>query len=265
MSATTPIPASEYDSSLLNALLAEEIEAFVPELSEYSLSKQQELRGGLISWFCYFVPELVNPETAKLLRDTHETNRTTYFERWYQLLPLEMALFGLTREESWLNNHKKNLAYGGSLVRYYVMQSLALAVPELYFDDPYISDPIRHGLSIPYFGAEEGAAMLAMCKGATSSKKAVLREWHDSFRLNRPDILSDLAEGKQVENWFFLSHFFTVQTYVIHRLCGRKPSAPSGARPSFFFVGSLMEQVEKHPMMQPFLRLPENESPGGAV
>jgi hypothetical protein len=233
MSATTPIPASEYDSALVNALLEEEIRSFALELSEYTLSKEQELRGGLIAWFCYFVPELVSSQTAKLLQDTHETNRTAYFERWYQLLPLEMALFGLTREEAWLHNHKKNLAYGGSLLRYYVMQSLALAVPELQFEDSQISEPIARGLSIPYFGAEEGAAMLAMCKGAAHSKKAVLKEWHDTFHLNKPDILKNLSEGKQVENWFFLGHFFTVQTYVIHRLCSRRASASSTTSPSF--------------------------------
>jgi hypothetical protein len=258
MNATTPIPSSEYDAGLLNALLEEEIRAFTADLSQPTLSREQELRGGLISWLCYFVPELVSPENLKLLRDSHETNCTAYFERWYQLLPLEMALFGLTRDHAWLNNHKRNLAYGGSSLRYYVMQSLALAVPDLRFDDYELVDPIRQGLSIPYFGAEEGAAMLAMCKGPAHSKKAVLKEWHDAFRLNRPDILKELSEGKQVENWFFLGHFFTRQTYAIHRLCNRRLSQSSRNSPPFLFVGSLIEQLDQHPMMQRFLKIQDN-------
>lgn len=255
MNAITPVPCSEYDAGILNALLGEEIRAFVEHLSEPTLSHEQELRGGLIAWLCYFLPELVTEETSKLLRDSYEANCTSYFERWYQLLPLEMALFGLTREEAWLNNHKQNLAYGGSSLRYYVMQCLSLAVPDLYFDDPQLQEAIKRGLSIPYFGAEMGAAMLAMCKGKSQRKKAVLKEWHDSFFLNRPDILNDLSQGNQVENWFFLSPFFRVQTYVVHRLCNRRTSPTPANSPGFLFVGSLLEQVEKHPMMQSFLEI----------
>ena len=261
MNATTPIPSSEYDAGLLNALLEEEIRAFVAVLSEPTLSQEQELRGGLISWLCYFVPELISPENSKLLRHSCEINRTAYFERWYQVLPLEMALFGLTRNEAWLNNHKRNLAYGGSMLRYYVMQSLALAVPDLHFDDYEVNDPIKRGLSITYFGAEEGAAMLAMCKGRAADKKAVLAEWHETFRLNKPEILEDLSHGKHVENWFFLGHFFGIQSYAIHRLCNRRASPISKDSPSFLFVGSLIEQIGKHPMMQSLLKIEEDGTP----
>jgi hypothetical protein len=102
-----------------------------------------------------------------------------------------------------------------------------------------------------------GAGMLAMCKGESEHKKAVLRQWHDSFFLNRPDILKDLSEGKQVVNWFFLGPFFRVQTYAIHRLCNPRVSPMSGTPPAFLFVGSLTEQIEKHPMMQTFLEIAE--------
>lgn len=253
MSAITPVPCSEYDAGLLNALLCEEIRAFVQHLSEDTLSHEQELRGGLIAWLCYFLPELVTRETSKLLEHSHEANQTAYFERWYQLLPLEMALFGLTRDHRWLKVHKRNLAYGGSGLRYYVMQSLALAVPDLSFDDEEVFDPIKRGLSIPYFGAEFGAAMLAMCRGETRRKKEVLAEWHDRFFLNRPDVLKNLSEGKQVENWFFLSPFFRIQTYTIHRLCAPRTGRSPESSPAFRFVGSLMDQVENHAMMQGFL------------
>ncbi len=121
MNAITPVPCSQYDAGLVNALPGEEIRAFVEHLSEPALSHEQELRGGLIAWLCYFLPELVAEETSKLLRDSYEVNRTSYFERWYQLLPLEMAIFGITRNADWLHGHKQNLAYGGSSLRYYVM------------------------------------------------------------------------------------------------------------------------------------------------
>lgn len=255
MSAITPVPCSEYDAGLVNAVLSEEIRAFVQHLSEDTLSHEQELRGGLIAWLCYFLPELVTRETSKLLEDSHEVNRTSYFERWYQLLPLEMAMFGLTRDQGWLQGHKRHLAYGGSGLRYYGMQSLALAVPDLKFDDYEVFDPIKQGLTIPYFGAEFGAAMLAMCKGNAESKKATLREWHDSLFLNRPDILKNLSEGKQVENWFFLGPFFRIQTYGMHRLCSPRQLPPATGCPAFLFVGSLIDQVEKHPMMQNFLKI----------
>jgi hypothetical protein len=147
--------------------------------------------------------------------------------------------------------------HGGSNLRYYVMQSLALAVPDLSFYDDEVFDPIKRGLSIPYFGAEFGAAMLAMCKGKASEKKAVLAEWHGSLFLNRPDILKNLSEGKHVENWFFLGPFFRIQTYAIHRLCSPRLYSALASSPAFLFVGSLIEQVEKHPMMQNFLEIAE--------
>lgn len=174
-----------------------------------------------------------------------------------QLLPLEMAQYGLTREEAWLNSHKRNLAYGGSSLRYYVMQSLALAVPDLRFDDQQLQDAIKHGLSIPYFGAELGAAMLVSCKGERERKIALLSEWHQRFKLNRPDILKDLSEGRSVENWFFLSCFFGIQAYGMHRLCSRRASFASGSQTSFLFVGSLLEQVDKHPLMQSCIQIAE--------
>lgn len=258
MNAITPVPCSEYDASILNHLLVEEIRDFAKHLSEPTLSHEQELRGGLIAWLCYFLPELVTQQTSKLIVDYYEANRTSYFERWYQPLPLEMAMFGLTRNQGWLTCHKRNLAYGGSNLRYYVMQSLALAVPDLRFDDEEVFDPIKRGLMVPYFGAEFGAAMLAMCKGEASRKKAVLAEWHASLFLNRPDILKDLSEGKQVENWFFLAPFFRVQTYAIHRLCSVRLLSTQVSSPEFLFVGSLLPQVENHPMMQAFLGITEH-------
>jgi hypothetical protein len=212
MNELTPVPTSEYNAELINELLIEEISAFVDVLSEATLSHRQELRGGLIAWLCYFLPEMVSPTTQKLLLDAYEDNRTSYFETWYQLLPLEMAMFGLSRDEAWLNNHKRNLSYGGSMLRYYVMQSLALAVPDLYFDDPQMYDAIRYGLSIPYFEAEMGAAMLAMCKGDSGHKKKTLAEWHGAYFLNRPEILKNLSEGTFAENWFFMWPFFRTQT-----------------------------------------------------
>ncbi len=258
MNAITGVPSSQYDASIVNQLLSEELCEFVHHLAEPTLSHEQELRGGLIAWLCYFLPELVTHQTSKLLRDCYDTNRTSYFERWYQLLPLEMAMFGLTRDHVWLNGHKQNLAYGGSSLRYYVMQSLALAVPDLSFGDDEVFERIKHGLSIPYFGAEFGAAMLVMCKGDADHKKAVLAQWHDSFFLNRPDILKNLSEGKQVENWFFLGPFFKIQTYAIHRLCSPRVNPALAGSPAFLFVGSLTEQVEKHPMMKSFLEIPDN-------
>lgn len=255
MNATTPVPSWQYDASAVNQLLTEEIHEFVRHLSEPTLSYDQELRGGLIAWLCYFLPELVTQQTSKLLLDSYEANRTSYFERWYQLLPLEMAMFGLTREQGWLNGHKQNLAYGGSLLRYYVMQSLALAVPDLQFDDEGLREPIKRGLSIPYFEAEWGAAMLAMCKGESGAKRAALRRWHGTYFLNRAYLLKSLSEGKPIENWFFLRPFFRIQTYAIHRLCSPRLNPMMASSPACLFVGSLTEQVEKHPMMQSFLEI----------
>ncbi len=255
MNAITPVPCSQYDASTLNQLLTEEIREFVEHLSEPTLSHEQELRGGLIASLCYFLPELVTQQTSKLLHDCFEANRTSYFERWYQLLPLEMAMFGLTRDHVWLNNHKRNLAYGGSLLRYYVMQSLALAVPDLHFDDEAISEPIRRGLSIPYFEAEWGAAMLAMCKGEGKRKKSLLAEWHQSYWLNRPEILKDLSEGKSVANWFFLEPFFKIQSYALHRVLASRSLPETSKSPEFLFVGSLIDQIDKHPLMHTLIEV----------
>ena len=82
------LPASEYDASHINRLLRSELSEFWKCFDSVPLTREQEMRGSLISWFCVFAPALVNDECRIALlhafyqKAVHQPNHDA--EGWYR-------------------------------------------------------------------------------------------------------------------------------------------------------------------------------------
>jgi len=254
------VPASEYDPGRISALLRSELSELWKCFDSIPLSQDQELRGSLISWFCVFTPELVDDECRALLHTFYEKavrQPNHDAEGWYRTLPIELSLYGLSRDQSWLRNHKQNFAYGGSGLRCYVMESLSLVAPDLSIDDQGLVDRVKHNLKVVHGACEWGVAMLMVGKGQRSEKIRLLTEWSTEFWLNphEKNVLTDLATQGSVPNRYFLPHYFRIQSYVIQRLSMLQPDhLPQLTAPSF--AGSIFDQVGRHPLMQAAIQLP---------
>ena len=263
MAQTDPnaLPASEYDVSRINLLLRSELSEFWKCIDIVPLTREQEMRGSLISWFCVFTPELVDEECRTLLHSFYEkaVHQPNYdVDGWYRTLPIEISLYGLSRDPSWLRNHKQNFAYGGSTLRCYVMESLSLVAPDLSIDDQELVDRVKHNLKAVHGACEWGVVMLMVGQGQRRDKIQLLSEWSTEFWLNPHEktVLMGLATQGSVPNRYFLPHYFRIQSYVIQRLSMLQPDHQPLLNAPSLFAGSIFEQVSRHPLMQPTIELP---------
>jgi hypothetical protein len=99
------VPAAEYDVGHINAVVRKELSNFWTNITTLPLSRDPELRGALIAWFCVFSPDLIDEECRTLLHAFYEKARRVPdydISGWFQILPIELALYGITRDQSWL-------------------------------------------------------------------------------------------------------------------------------------------------------------------
>ena len=171
---------------------------------------------------------------------------------------IELSLYGLTRDQSWLRNHKQNFAYGGSGLRCYVMESLSLVASELSVDDQDLVARVKYNLKVVHGACEWGVAMFDGWKGTTQRKNTIALEMSTEFRLNphEKNVLVDLATKGSVPNRYFLPHYFRIQSYLIQRLSMLQPDYPPQLSAPSLFAGSILEQVSRHPLMQSVIELP---------
>ena len=263
MTPTDPkaVPASQYHVGHLNTLVRQELSDFWTNITTLPLSRDQELRGALIAWFCVFTPDLINDECRTLLHAFYEKARLDPdydTSGWFKILPIELALYGITRDQNWLQRHKRNFAYGGAGLRCYVMESLSLVAPELSSEDQELLDRVEQNLSAVHGACEWGAAMMMVGKGQRKHKIQLLSEWGGKFRLNPREkaVLDELAANGCVLNRYFLPHYFRVQTYIIQRLCAAQALYRGETTASPLFTGSIAEQVGRHPLMQEYVEIP---------
>ena len=97
----------------------------------------------------------------------YETKQHVDFRRskWYELLPIEVVLYALSSDSSWINIARANLNHHNSSLRNFVLKSLLLVVEKLRFDDPYMLGPVSDNLEWGHMGAEDTALFLSMAQG----------------------------------------------------------------------------------------------------
>jgi len=263
VNAPSAIPAANYDARLIGQLIREEIADFWKHIDDETLTRDQELRGALLAWFCYFAPELVSEDARTLLFAVQKRIRSMQdfqYRGWFRILPIEMALYGLTRESHWLDRHKQEFSCGGSALRFYVMECLALAAPELSIDDDVLHWRVRRNFEVRHTCCEWGGLLFLAGRGEKDRKQALAREWSATYRLNDSEhqVLDALARFGMVENPFFAGHFSKIQSYIIERLCMRRSCHLDIQENSVLFAGSIAAQVERHPLMDSYFQIADS-------
>ena len=146
-----------FDVDRLNSVFRSELSEYLNSLPEYNLSEESENCGALIAWLCVFAPETITDESKSKLHEVcyELTARPTYkLVGWFQELPLKLALYGIYREHAYLRSHIENLSYGGSGLRCYIMDSLALVAPEVDIRDEILRWAAGRNLEIVHMACE---------------------------------------------------------------------------------------------------------------
>lgn len=263
MPVAVDVPAVQYDPQTISALVREELEDFHSHLFEEIFTIEQEMRGALIAWFCFFTPKLISKDCKLLLFAIREEihSRSDYsYSGWFRTLPLEVALYGISPTPGWLQVHKANFDHHKASLRCYVMDTLSLVASQLSIDDQELIPRVAHNLNVSHAGCEWGAAMMAIAQGERENKIKLFQEWAQNFGHNphEKQLLDDLAAGRMVRNGYFLSVHLRTAAYICHRLCTpRRIGTDISDLQEELFSTSIWEQIQRHPLMDPFIKISE--------
>jgi hypothetical protein len=191
-------------------------------------SEIQDLRALSILWTAVFIPECIS---LRLRRSLAKTVRQ-YRERadyghacWHRILPVEAALYAITRTESWLSAILANLDHHKSSLRTFTVESLALIADRLEFDAETLQR-IGRNLDVRHFFCEWPVILFAVSKGSAECKRLQIELWLGLYEMNANEraILEALARGEMVENPF-LHRALRVQQFMTLRLACTSPEA----------------------------------------
>lgn len=261
------VPLFPIDQEKLSRILKSEFELWVHDFDQRPIPRSQELRAFFIQWFAVFVPECFEqPLVKEISAFAYETKQHVDFRRskWYELLPIEVALYALSSDSSWINMARANLNHHNSSLRSLVLESLLLVVDKLRFDDPYLLAPVTDNLKWGHMGAGETALFLCMAHGDPEMKQTQIKQWLDQV-MNPYDGegLQQLSNGEYVPNPF-LYHVTQLTCYILLRLASQEAPLPLSLFPEIrekqlkfpIILGSVIwQQMNNHPLFQPFIRL----------
>jgi hypothetical protein len=214
------------DLGILWTLLWEELGDWRRDVVQTPIPEEQDLRCFFVEWVAAFLPEAVSTELINELQEAAEVCRSApdySTSGWYRALPIDVAIFLLTGEEDWLRTARLNVDHHNSSLRYFVMESLALAAHRLTFD-PEMTARVLHNLEVRHFRCEDLVILFAACNHHQDYKLQKISEWLGACSHNQDveGVLRRLAEGLPVPNPF-LSHMLWIQQYVSFRLAVRQP------------------------------------------
>lgn len=262
------VPLLSINQEKLSRILQSEFELWVHNFDQRPIPEAQDLRAFFVQWFAVFAPECFEqPLVKEISAFAYETKQHVDFRRskWYELLPIEVALYALSSDSSWINIARANLNHHNSGLRNFVLESLLLVVDRLRFDDPYLLAPVRDNLEWGHMGAGETALFLCMAQGESEMKRAQIKQWLDqAMNAYDGEKLQALIDREFVPNPF-LHHVTQLTCYILLRLASQEtPSQPTLFLeiPNEFqlkfpiILGWVIKQgMMEHPLFQPFIRL----------
>ena len=205
---------------------------------------------------------------------------------WHELLPIEIALYALSLDSSWINIARANLNHHNSGLRRFVLESLLLVVNKLHFDDPYLLDPVADNLKRRHMGSGETVLFLIMAQGDLEMKKARIEQWLDQVKMSPYDRekLQAYSNGEFIRNPF-LHYVIQFACYVMLRLASQEtllqlalfpeipekqistaaddpqltlPNIPVEEEPDL--GTAIWQRMNDHPVFQPFIRFEQTQS-----
>lgn len=263
------VPLFPINQEKLSRVLKSEFELWVHNFGQGRIPRSQELRAFFIQWFAVFVPECFEqPLVKEISAFAYETKQHVDFRRskWYELLPIEVALYALSSDSSWINMARANLNHHNSSLRSLVLESLLLVVDKLRFDDPYLLAPVTDNLERWVFYDTDTVLFLCMAQGEPEMKQIQIKRWLDQVNMstNAREKLQALSDGEFVPNPF-LHHVTQLTCYILLRLASQETplqptlflEIPNEFQLKFpLILGWLIKQrMSKHPLFHPFIRL----------
>ena len=267
--------SASLDIDRVERLLEEELNAFIRDLPVHPIPQEQDRRAFFIIWFAVFLPEVVPTEfTKRLLEVAIALRQRTDFRTWgwYRSTHLDVALFALTGDTTWLQICKRNYSHQSKALRTQVLEALAFVVDKLEFEDETLLEQAEHNLNCCHFHCEWSAALILVASGEAVTKRAWLTNWLSEGKFlnaRERETLQELAEGNYVPNSFFLNLFLDTQQYVLVRLaCTLPPRYVQGTllelppqqttlnlpdEPDF--AGLLWKRLRRHPLVHSHIRI----------
>ena len=270
------VPSFLINQVKLSRVLKSEFKLWVHNFGQRPIPEAQDLRAFFIQWFAVFAPECFEQSLVKEISTfTYETKQHTDFMRskWYELLPIEVTLYALSSDSSWIDIARANLNHHNSGLRRSVLESLLLVVDRLRFDDPYLLAPVRDNLEWGHGGAGDTALFLCMAQGEPEMKQTQIKQWLDQA-MNSFDCekLQKLAHGDYVPNPF-LHYVVRFICYISLRLASHETLLQSILFPEILekqnstipdelqlklpiiLESIIWQRMNDHPVFQPFIRL----------
>ena len=256
---------AEFASSLLSidlsriaAICEEEWQAFLDDIGIDPIPERQDLRAFFLNWVAVFVPEAFPSSLTSQMAAWMEEHQATDETVWGFAKPplIGAALFALTDSPYWLRVQIRHFDYGGSQLRSFLHNTLALVAPRISFDSELIAR-LDHGLKVPYFMMDTPVVLYVVSKGDPELKLANLKKWRESYFMNtaEEETVDRLLKGDPARNPL-QSWLLRNTSYAALRI-GCYPNGPSAeaALPLGTALSDIWNSVEQHPLFSSYVRL----------
>ena len=271
------VPSFLINQEKLPKILKSEFKLWVHNFGQRPIPEAQDLRAFFIQWFAVFAPECFEQSLVKEISTfAYETKQHLDFRRskWYELLPIEIALYALSSDSSWINIARANLNHHNSSLRMFTLKSLLLVVDKLHFHDPYMLAPVTDNLETWHMGSGDTVLFLSMAQGDSEAKRTQIKQWLDQVNMSSQDreTLQALAHGDYVPNPF-LHYVVRFTCYISLRLASHEallqsilfPKMPEEQNSTIpdelqlklpiILESIIWQRMNDHPIFQPFIRL----------
>ena len=207
-------PSFPINKEKLCKVIRSEFELWVNNFGTRPVTEAQELRAFFVQWFAVFAPECFErPLIKEISAFAYETRQHDKFNSrlWYELLPIEVALYALSLDSSWIDVARANLNHHNSRLRMFVLESLLLVADKLRFDDPYLLDPITDNLRIRHMGSGQTVLFLTMAQGEPETKQSQVKQWLDQVEMS-PDDRENFKRTPMVSS--YETHFCIISFHL---------------------------------------------------
>ena len=250
------------DLSRISAICDEEWQSFLDDMDITPVPQRQDLRGFFLNWVAVFIPQAFPASLQSAMVAWMEPQLDTRDSTWGYVRPplIGPTLFALTSNRGWLQVQFDNFADGGSLVRSFFHNSLALVAPRISFDQELLRR-MDFGMKSVYFYMDVPLALYAISQGDTEEKLANLRRWQEGFMNSQEKAaVEGYLKGLPVPNP--LQHWLLEKvSYVGMRIgCFQVRTPVSGGLPLGLGVSGVWQSMQEHPLFSPYIEIARRES-----